>query len=67
MEEPRHERYLRVYKTFLVDIVTLKSFPLFILYLICATNCYKWKKIAGPIDFRKVWIYFDFDSFFILI
>ena len=48
------EKYMKIYKTFIIDIVTSTSFPLFVIYLISATNCYKWKKIAGPLNFPKV-------------
>ena len=47
-------KYLTIYKTFFIDIVSSQSFPLFIIYLIFATNCFRWKKIAGPIHFQKV-------------
>ena len=47
-------RYLTIYKTFFIDIVSSQSFPLFIIYLIFATNCFRWKKIAGPLHFQKV-------------
>merc|ERR1711953_1140132 len=34
--------------------VTSQSFPLFVLYIILTSVCYKWKKICGPLSFPKV-------------
>ena len=48
-----HFKYWNIYKTFIIDICTSSSFPLFVLYLVSTSFCYKWKKIAGPIEFPK--------------
>ena len=48
-----HFKYWNIYKTFIIDICTSSSFPLFVLYLVATSFCYKWKKIAGPIEFPK--------------
>merc|ERR1711953_1602285 len=34
--------------------VTSQSFPLFVLYIILTSVCYKWKKLCGPLSFPKV-------------
>ena len=47
-------KLLTIYKTFFIDIVSSQSFPLFVIYLTFTSNCYRWKKIAGPIHFQKV-------------
>jgi len=52
-------KYLTIYKTFFIDIVSSQSFPLFIIYLIFATNCFRWKKIAGPLHFQKTMVVYN--------
>ena len=47
-------KYWNVYRTFFFDIVSSTSFPLFVIYLIICFNCYKWKKVADPLNFPKV-------------
>jgi len=47
-------KYWNIYKTFFWDVVTSQSFPLFVLYIILTSVCYKWKKVCGPLSFPKV-------------
>ena len=60
-------KLLTIYKTFFIDIVSSQSFPLFVIYLIFTSNCYRWKKIAGPIHFQKVFSSQYLDSFIRMI
>ena len=48
-------KYWNIYKTFFWDVVTSQSFPLFVLYIILTSVCYKWKKVCGPLSFPKVY------------
>ena len=54
-----NERYLNIYKTFVIDIVTSKSFPLFVIYLVSTSFCYKWKKLVGPMHFPKILFFYN--------
>ena len=60
-------KLLTIYKTFFIDIVSSQSFPLFVIYLTFTSNCYRWKKIAGPIHFQKVSSSQYLDSFIKII
>jgi len=52
-------RYWNVYKTFVLDIISSKSFPLFVIYLISTSFCYKWKKISSAVDFPRFLCFYN--------
>ena len=52
-------RYWNVYKTFVLDIVSSQSFPLFVIYLISTSFCYKWKKISSAMDFPRFLCFYN--------
>ena len=52
-------RYWNVYKTFVLDIVSSQSFPLFVIYLISTSFCYKWKKFSSAMDFPKFLCFYN--------
>ena len=46
--------YVHFYQNFLWQIVTSKSFPIFVVYLVGVNFCTKWRKVTGPLELKKV-------------
>ena len=53
MEKDYHY-YVQFYKNFGWEIVTSQSFPVFVVYLVAVNLCGLWRKVARPLELKKV-------------